>query len=123
MEAIDNPIVPLVDPLLGPPPPSTLPRVPIEPPVFHSDWHPVDNSIRFFQALRDWADVNGHGNSHGILMRIVHDLEALRALPHEAFDMPEPPAPPLVDAPVVPAPVDTLPEPAVDWRDRLPSDE
>jgi len=49
----------------------------------------IDRIIAFFQNAMKWADANGHGNSHGVLLRIVRDLETLRSLPPEAFTPPE----------------------------------
>jgi hypothetical protein len=56
----------------------------------------IDAIIAFFQTALNWADANGHGNSHGVLLRIIRDLETLRALPSEAF---APPQQPEVDSP------------------------
>jgi hypothetical protein len=68
----------------------------------------IDAIIAFFQTALNWADANGHGNSHGVLLRIIRDLETLRALPSEAFMPPE---------------VDSLPETDVNSGDSSTSDE
>jgi len=64
-----------------------------DPPTAAVDSSPVfdlDGTISFFRNVTAWADANGHGNSHGVLLRITRDLETLRALPPEAFEPPEP---------------------------------
>jgi len=57
----------------------------------------IDAIIAFFQTALNWADANGHGNSHGVLLRVTRDLETLRSLPPEAFMPPEVDSPPETD--------------------------
>lgn len=49
---------------------------------------PVDSLVGNFRSLQKWCDANGHGNADGVLSRIVRDLDSLRALPREAWDLP-----------------------------------
>ena len=57
----------------------------------------INSLITFFQNVMKWADANGHGNSHGVLLRVTRDLETLRSLPPEAFMTPEVDSPPETD--------------------------
>ena len=45
----------------------------------------LDDHIAFFEGVKNWAEGNGHGNSHAVLVRIVRDLKSLSSLPAEAF--------------------------------------
>lgn len=58
-----------------------LPKVPAGP-------SPVDSLVGNFRSLQRWADANGHGNSDAVIGRIVRDLDSLRSLPREAWDLP-----------------------------------
>jgi len=45
----------------------------------------IDQISKTFQNVQVYADANGHGNQHGVLTRIIRDLESLRDLPDEAW--------------------------------------
>ena len=41
----------------------------------------VDDQIAFYNAALVYVRANGHGNAEGVLLRIVRDLESLKAIP------------------------------------------